>query len=529
MRGRKKTPTVVLPISNELLERSIQLLLFTTKFTVWDAQSIRDILRKSNIAHERGEDAYRNGLIKIALGVFEKVVEDRAIDGKILRDTVVSASENAEEILDTLKTEITATGLVLNEDTAEYVIKSFSDLSESHVLYNYVEPFEGLVNELKSLDAHNAKALPKKFKDMVLPLISEMNKAEIERDNADEMIFGEESFIRGQKRSIDEAKSPRSVVHTGCRELNMMLGGGFRAGRVYVFLGAPGTGKSLVLENVLYWACSMNRYDPSLLKEGKKPIVLYVTQENSLDESLERQYSVGLPEEISSEKDYTERTPEELYDLYVKNGWRIPFKRMYRDNMSISVADIESEIEKLEMRGYQVVCVVHDYLKRIRAINHVDDPTFDLGSAVNDFKILAKRHKIPVIDASQIQREAVRKAAELAQKGASFEGKFSGADMGNSIAAYENADGTYMLGNLKDPDGVHYMMICRLKQRYKAKKCPFSMVAIPFEGDTARLVCNFGKNEPMGVRTTWGDRLEEAAPAGARGNRFRKINPESEE
>jgi len=526
MPGRRRAPTIILPISNELLERSIQLLLFTTKLTVWDAQSIRDILIRSNIAMEHGEDSYRNGLIKIALGIFNKVVEDRTIDGKILRDTVVGTCPNADEILETLKTEITSTGLILNEDTAEYIVQSFSDLSESQVLYGSVNPLVSLVEELQNLDAHNARALPKKFRDIVLPLISSMNRAEIERDDSDEMIFGEESFIRGQQRSIDEAKSPKSVVRTGCRELNMLLGGGFRAGRVYVFLGAPGTGKSLMLENVLYWACSMNRYDPSTLKEGMKPIVLYVTQENSLEESLERQYSVGLPEAISSEKDYIDRTPEELYDLYVQNGWRIPFKRKYKDNMSISVADIESEIEKLAMRGYQVVCVVHDYLKRIRAINHIDDPTFDLGSAVNDFKILAKRYKIPVIDASQIQREAVRKASELAQKGQSFEGKFSGADMGNSIAAYENADGTYMLGNLKDPEGVHYMMICRLKQRYKAKKCPFSMVAIPFEGDTARLVCNFGKSESMGVRTTWGDRLEESAPAGARGNRFKRVNPE---
>lgn len=527
MRGRKKMPTVVLPISNELLERSIQLLLFTSKFTVWDAQSIRDILVRSNIANESGNNDYRNGLIKIALNVFNKVTEVRSIDGKILRDTVVEACENAGEILETLKGEVTG-GLVLNEETADYVIRSLSDLSESQALYGHKDGIKQFTEELENLDPYNAKTLPKKFKELVLPIISEMSQAEIEKDNADEMIFGEDSFIRGQKRSIDEAKSPKSVVHTGCRELNRMLGGGFRAGRVYVFLGAPGTGKSLVLENVLYWACSMNNYDPSLLKEGLKPIVLYVTQENSLEESLERQYSVGLPEEISEEKDYTERDPEELYQLYVENGWKIPFKRIYRDNMTINVANIESEIEKLELKGYQVVCVVHDYLKRIRAINHIDDPTFDLGSAVNDFKILAKRHKIPVIDASQVQREAVRKANELAQKGASFEGKFSGADMGNSIAAFENADATFMLGNLKDPEGVHYMMICLLKRRYKAKKCPFNMVAIPFEGDTARLVCNFGINDPCGVKTTWGDRLEEAAPVGARGNRFKKISTEAD-
>ena len=522
---KRKSSTVVLPISNELLERSIQLLLFTTKFTVWDAQSVRDILIRSNIANENSDNDYRNGLIKIALNVFNKVVEVRAIDGKLLRDAVVESCENATEILETLKGELTG-GLILNEDTADYVIRSFSDLSESQALYGYKDPIKKFAEELEGLDVHNAKGLPQRFKELVLPIISQMTQAEIEKDDADEMLFGEESFIRGQKRSIDEAKSPKSVVRTGCRELNMMLGGGFRAGRVYVFLGAPGTGKSLVLENVLYWACSMNSYDPSLLKEGMKPLVLYVTQENSLEESLERQYSVGLPEEISEAKDYTERDPEELYHLYVENGWKIPFYRMYKDNMSISTADIESKIEKLELKGYQVVCVVHDYLKRLRAINHIDDPTFDLGSAVNDLKILAKRRKIPIIDASQVQREAVRKASELAQKGQSFEGKFSGADMGNSIAAFENADATFMLGNLKDPEGVHYMMICLLKRRYKAKKCPFSMVAIPFEGDTARLVCNFGINDSCGVKTTWGDRLEESAPAGARGNRFKRLNTE---
>jgi len=524
----KKQPTVVLPISNELLERAIQLLLFTTKFTVWDAQNIRDILVKSNIIEEHSGNDHREGLIKIALNIFNHVVETRSIDGKILRDAVLESCENAGEILETLKGEM-ASGLILNEDTADYVIRSLSDLSESQVLYGFKDVMKDLSNEIENLDAFNAKTLPEKFRNVIMPIISQLNRAEIERDNSDEMIFGEESFIRGQKKSIDEAKSPKSVVHTGCRELNMLLGGGFRAGRVYVFLGAPGTGKSLMLENVLYWACSMNRYDANVLKEGLKPIVLYITQENSLEESLERQYSVGVPEEVSSEKEYIDRTPEELYDLYVQHGWRIPFKRIYKDNMSINVGFIESEIEKLEMKGYQVVCVVHDYLKRIRAINHIDDPTFDLGSAVNDFKILAKRYKIPVIDACQIQREAVKKASELAQKGQSFENKFSGGDFANSISAYENADGTYMLGNLKDPDGVHYMMICKLKQRYKAKKCPFNMVAIPFEGDTARLVCNFGQNEAMGVRTTWGDRLEESAPAGSRGSRFRKFNAPAEE
>jgi hypothetical protein len=516
-------PAVILPISNELLERAIQLVLYTDKLSVWDAQHIYNTMKLGNIDKEKFNNDYREGLVKAALSVFGKVCELRSIDGKLLADSMLESSDVSTDILNTLSDEIANDKVELTEDTANYIVDSFSDLAGSQELYSYKEPLKAMVEEIENLDETNARTLRGKFNNTIMPIVSRLSLSENSRKEDDMIIFGEESFIKSNDKAIEEKKNPAMVIRTGCRELNHILDGGFRAGRVYVFMGAPGTGKSLTLENVLYWACSMQNLSNVNIPDGKKPYVMFVTQENSIEESDERQYSVGLPEEVSTEKDFEERSGEELYQLYIKHGWKIPFCRMYYDNMSINAATIEGDIEKMELRGYHCILLIHDYLKRIRAVDHIDDPTYDIGSAVNDFKILAKRKKIPVVDAAQIQREAVRKATELAQKGQSFEGKFSGADMGNSIAAYENADGTFMLGNIKDPaTDVRYMMMCKLKLRYKSK-AKYNMVAIPFEGETARLVCNFGKNEAMGVKTTWGDRFEEAKPTVTKGSRFKKI------
>ena len=46
--------------------------------------------------------------------------------------------------------------------------------------------------------------------------------------------------------------SPSRRLMTGMQGLNEMVGGGFESGRVYMFLGTSGVGKSVTLLNLLY-------------------------------------------------------------------------------------------------------------------------------------------------------------------------------------------------------------------------------------------------------------------------------------
>jgi len=132
------------------------------------------------------------------------------------------------------------------------------------------------------------------------------------------------------------------------------------------------------------------------------------------------------------------------------DGYDIVMK--YQPKGSINTADIESIINEIESEGeYEVKLLIHDYLKRIDPAINKNDIRLNLGEVVNDFSILAKHLKIPVITANQMNKEAY-KVLENDLEGLANAKNKDKKDLAKNLSLtmqsessqiHENADGVY--------------------------------------------------------------------------------------
>ena len=69
--------------------------------------------------------------------------------------------------------------------------------------------------------------------------------------------------------------------------VNTLVGGGFECTRAYLFLGMAGIGKSMLLLNL---ALQMKKANKGYIPKDptKIPTILFLTQENSVEETVDR-------------------------------------------------------------------------------------------------------------------------------------------------------------------------------------------------------------------------------------------------
>jgi hypothetical protein len=145
--------------------------------------------------------------------------------------------------------------------------------------------------------------------------------------------------------------------------------------------------------------------DPS-----KTPVILFVSQENTINETLLRIWSYLFGNDSKIHHYDHETAMNMLYNsglLSSKPGEpEIIFK--FRSNKSINTSDLDHMIDELELEGKEVVFLIQDYMKRIRSTVNHKELRLELGEVTNEFSVIAKERDIPVLSAMQLNREAFR-------------------------------------------------------------------------------------------------------------------------
>lgn len=161
-----------------------------------------------------------------------------------------------------------------------------------------------------------------------------------------------------------------------------------------------------MLLNIILWAAKYNKF--ACNDQAKKPLVLYITQENDLVETLDRVFSyIGATDANNN----VLKDPDHVYNLFTKefSTDTCEVQLLYKPKNSITAGDIETIINDIEAEGeFEVKLLVHDYLKRLLPIVSKGDMRLDLGEAVNDLSSLSKAKRIPIISANQLNREAYK-------------------------------------------------------------------------------------------------------------------------
>jgi len=225
---------------------------------------------------------------------------------------------------------------------------------------------------------------------------------------------------------------------------NEVLNGGFDASRLYVFGGSSGSGKSTILCNMMTNAATIpiTKIDKVQKKEGKD-VYVYITLENTIEESLLRIYQsifnktlVQVLRDISSNVNIKAEVIRELD----KNNSTIIMH--YFPASSISTLDIMTVLDdaistygKDSIKGLYI-----DYLDLLRTDIKYDIYRLELGQITVALKSLAVEYAIPVITATQLGRETykIQTSQEL-----------NLAQIGESIKKVEHADFVALLS--KDP------------------------------------------------------------------------------
>ncbi len=249
-------------------------------------------------------------------------------------------------------------------------------------------------------------------------LLNELTKAQ--RKSKQENRFNlsdKDHFNAMMMEAAERAISSTHFLQTGWQGLNKMLGGGFEDARVYNFIGATGGFKSGLLLNIMKQLKLYNKgrahKDPT-----KRPTVLFLSQENNIWETFLRIYGIFGGTDIKN------HTVKEILKILSKGGFTvvqdeldIDIEFRYYGNMDIGVNDIRGIVQELENSGRECICIIQDYIERLRPPVMGAEKRNALSDVSNQLHDLAVELDIPIITASQFNREGVTIIEESHDKG----------------------------------------------------------------------------------------------------------------
>lgn len=195
------------------------------------------------------------------------------------------------------------------------------------------------------------------------------------------------------------------IIPSGFNILDTELGSsGFEDGRLYIFAGTSGVGKSTLLINLICNAVKNNVNK----REDKWNMYYYITAENLVHETLARIYScyfsIPISEllyKIEHDKDYYLEMMENLKSEFRKHKCLI--KIDYVTPNVTTLADIESLIY-LNKEQYNVKGLYLDYMDKISSGRNLNDLRLELGLISSKLKEYATTFNFPVHTVTQLNR-----------------------------------------------------------------------------------------------------------------------------
>ena len=378
----------------------------------------------------------------------------------------------------------------LNNSEIDWINKTVSETLKYSIIYNDIDKILALATKFKATDYAERGKIVSEIEEWVNAIQVKFRRARAH--NSEDMIFSlsGDTYIEAMRETYKQYASPSNKLIFGTQALNVLTGGGVEASRVYTLLGLPGEGKSSTL---LDMAIQIKRYNANYkcADPTKRPCVVLLVMENMIKESVQRIFSMCVG------KDMLNYSEDEAIDvlkthgnLHISTDDPIDIIIKFKPNMSVDTGYLYTLVEDLEDEGYEVICVLQDYLKTIKSVDAVNnsDIRIRLGAIINEFKVFATLKNIPVITASQLNRVATQSIDEARVKNKTDLVRLIGrANVGESNLILENSDWIGLLAPEYDKDGNKLLGLQRVKSRYKIDNDIYT-VFIPYINNTIKFV-----------------------------------------
>lgn len=314
--------------------------------------------------------------------------------------------------------------------------------------------------------------------------------------------FNDKNILEKTKEIIGRLGDMSSIIVTGIQMLNEMLSPGFRPGKLYMFLGLTGGFKSAMLLKIILDTVRYNAKTYKPKTEGAKAYVVYVTMENTIDESFARVWNM-----VIEDSDVEKSTPEDIVarlkkaKIVANEDMGVMF--VYRPVTSITTADLRDIIDEIQASGKEIALLSFDYIKRILPEKKSYSEKEELKNITIELRQIAIDYGFPLVSAHQFNRNQLAVINQKMRDGETDLAKFMGGEnVGSAYEVQENADMTIALNLERKKDtGILYLTFYRLKERYRpsTKLIYFNQ---PFTKDNEfMLVDDIFMSRPVGIKT----------------------------
>lgn len=375
-----------------------------------------------------------------------KYISKQWLDGVVNIDLIIEMAKNQPDFDNIKENIITSCVNDPNIISAPEAKAIFNLISES-LQYGYITSMkENYIELLDDIDLDK----PGAFKELVNRLFM-VSKSLLDIQHNTNLVANKITFNTSDmdsvreslKQTITSLQAGNNLLKVGIRRLNTLLSPAYMNGRLYVYAGAVGSGKSVILQKT---AIDIRKYNPNFKPKtpGMKPCVLYITMENFFTEVIERLWNMEFDESITN---YTEEeamnmicdvlgitkvlkedvnvkdanTGESLQAQLIeepKDKSNIEIVMKYFSYREISTDDLFTIIQDLRDENMEVCALVLDYIKRIEpSVPTPDNEKLELNHVCNELKALAVIQDIPVITAHQLNRAAVAVMDGAARQG----------------------------------------------------------------------------------------------------------------
>ena len=402
----------------------------------------------------------------------------------MIRGGIVSDSDNDEY------TQILKTLYSLNSDEICFVNSTIesclSYLNISKHAPKFIELLSDIENNKSNTKVHS---LINEFNSLANDYINKTRSIEANMNSDVDFMLSKKELDLFIDDYLFKCENMADKIITGMQEFNTIIGGGFERERCYVFAGLAGIGKSMTILNLMKQIIDFNK-NLKTLDSTKKPIMVFITQENSTFETMERFLEIlGCENPRNTSKD-------EIMFLLKQANFVTEVNENENDyNFQVLIKFVPGGSENtdylytlyddLYQKGYEVVVLVQDHIKKMRSSLHAGkDLRIELGEIVNEFKTFATIKKCVVITVAHLNRAADTKIKDSLEKGSNDPLKDIGRDaIGESYLLIDNSDCCLFMHKIYDSDNTTLMCFNRVKERFKVD--PFKKyIAHPMYGPT---------------------------------------------